>query len=420
MRIKVEKLVFGGEALGETEDGKKALIWNALPGEVVDADLYKKKGTLFGAATEIVTASKDRVEPKEDHFLSCSPWQILSKEKEAEYKKEVIKELFERQFSIKLPKFELVDTEDYYHYRNKMEYSFYGDEDGLSLAFYKRGSRGKYKVDGCVLAKEGINKAAQAIVVALNTLEIRAGDLKSLVLRENAQGEVIAALFTKREDIPLPDRSRQEWYSNLHGFSIYYSDPRSPVSVPTKLIFQEGTPEFSEKILDIDFNVNALSFAQVNIPIFEKALLRIKEFADGAQRVVDFYAGSGAIGLSIAASEVVLVEENKEGVEAGNRLIEANNIKDAKFINAKAEDALEYLGKDLVIFDPPRSGLHPKIVKKLLEVLPEKIIYLSCNPATQGRDIAELSDNYDLEFFEGYNFFPRTPHVETLAVLKKK
>lgn len=412
-KIKIEKLVFGGEALGKTEEGKTALIWNALPGEEVIAETYKKKGAIFGVATEVITPSIDRIEAKEDHFLACSPWQILKEGAEAGTKKEVLKELFLRQFDISLPKFVLVDSKDHYHYRNKMEFSFYGDESGISLAFYKRGSKGKFKIAGCELAKQGINTAALDIIKVINTLGLRASDLKSLVLRENYKGEVIGALFTKLDSFPKVNFLN----GKLAGFSVYHSDPKSPISVATKLLRQEGKNEFSEKILDLYFNVNVLSFSQVNIPIFEKALERIKEQSREANKVVDFYAGSGAIGLSLDAKEVVLVEENKDGVDAGNKLVTENNIKNAKFVCAKSEDALEYLSEELVIFDPPRSGLHPKVVKRVREVKPKKIIYLSCNPATQGRDISELLDLYKLDFFEAYNFFPRTPHIETLAVL---
>lgn len=413
LKIRVEKIVFGGESLGKTEDGQTALIWNALQGEEVVAKTYKKKGTIFGVATEITTPSVDRIPAREDHFLACSPWQILASEKEAEVKKEVITELFERQFNINLPNFNIVDSKDHYNYRNKMEFSFYGDEEGISLAFYKRGSKGKFKLTGCELAKQGINKAAASVLAGLNSLNIRAGDLKSLVIRENKDGKVMAALFTKLEDFPSIN-------VDADGFSVYYSDPKSPVSVATKLIYQHGINEFSEEILGKQFIVNVLSFSQVNIPVFEKALLKIKEFTNGAEKVIDFYAGSGAIGLSLDSKEVVLIEENKEGVEAGEKNIAVNKITNAKFINAKSEDMLDYIGKETVIFDPPRSGLHPKVVKKVNEVLPEKIIYLSCNPATQGRDLAEMLESYEIEFFEAYNFFPRTPHIETLAVLKRK
>ncbi len=154
------------------------------------------------------------------------------------------------------------------------------------------------------------------------------------------------------------------------------------------------------------------------MPIYEKALAHIKEYCQGDP--VDMYSGVGSIGLSVAKKSVLLIELDP-ATAAMARLNAAASDTEAEVIEASTEKALEYIVSDKAVhFDPPRAGLHAKVVERCLEVKPPQIIYLSCNPATHARDLALLQESYDIEFFEIYNFFPRTPHIETLAVLRRK
>jgi 23S rRNA (uracil1939-C5)-methyltransferase len=380
------------------------------------AEIQKKKGTYFGTVTKILDASKNRISPKEAHFTSCSPWQILDPYLEASEKKQMVSELFSRNFKISLPKWELIDAPEYYGYRNKMEYSFWADDDGLSFAFFTRGGQGKYKADSCLLAKNNLNLVANSTLKVLNKHGIEGRALKSLIVRENINGKVIAALFVKNENFPELDFKTV----GSIGFEVYYSDPKSPMSRPDKLLYKNNDAIFTEQIGGRKFGVNVLSFAQVNIPMFEQALSQISKQVDNDD-IIDFYAGSGAIGLSVKANSILLIEENKQAVIEGNNNIVLNKIANAKFVCERSEKMIEHITKDkTIILDPPRAGLHQKITDTLNEALPPKIIYLSCNPATQARDISTLLANYNITFFEGYNFFPRTPHIETLAVLSKK
>jgi 23S rRNA (uracil1939-C5)-methyltransferase len=158
------------------------------------------------------------------------------------------------------------------------------------------------------------------------------------------------------------------------------------------------------------------SFFQVNVPIFQKVLKKIQEHTKGKQ-VTDMYGGVGSIGLSVG-NDPVIVELDDATVAMAKRNA-ADTV--AQVVHASTEKALEYITKDrLLIVDPPRAGLHKDVVAKILELPPEQIIYLSCNPSTQARDMALLQDKYSLVSFTGYNFFPRTPHIETLAILQRK
>src|SRR5206468_4353405 len=151
-QVTIEKLVFGGQGLGTLADGRKVFVWNALPGETVKARIItKKKSYVEALAEEITNPSKERAKPKEDNYLATSPWQIMTPAAENTHKKEITDELFDRAH-IKLPKYKVVHDNRVWHYRNKMEYSFWGDDDGIHLALHMRGSHGKQIVYGSMLA----------------------------------------------------------------------------------------------------------------------------------------------------------------------------------------------------------------------------------------------------------------------------
>jgi 23S rRNA (uracil1939-C5)-methyltransferase len=296
-----------------------------------------------------------------------------------------------------------------FHYRNKMEYSFWGDDDGLHLALHMRGSHGKQIVQGSELALPALDAGAIAVLAELQKLNPRAGDLKTIIVRVSQTGDVVAALYTK-----LDSFTKMSLPEGVKGLRVYHSNPKSPASVPTKLLYELGDASLQDSILDKQFTYDVESFFQVNLPIYEKVLSRIGEHAQDAP--VDMYAGVGSIGLSVGSK--TLVE-----LDPATAAMARENAKDGgeEVIEASTEKALEYItGDEPIIFDPPRAGLHAKVVERCLGVLPPQIMYLSCNPATQARDLALLQEKYTIEFFEVYNFFPRTPHIETLAVLSRK
>jgi 23S rRNA (uracil1939-C5)-methyltransferase len=431
--VTITKLVHGGQGLGELADGRKVFVWNALPGETVRVRIIKKKRSYAEAiAEDIVEPSPERVEPREANYLATSPWQMMSFAAENKYKAEIVKELFQ-QAHIDITQFDLTtvagkaarDDEfisspgamenplGVFHYRNKMEYSFWGDDDGLHLALHQRGSHGKQIVTGSALAMPAVDAAANAICMQLNKLNARAGDLKTIIVRVSQRGEAVAALFTK-----LPKFIHLELPPELKGLRVYHSNPKSPASVPTKLLYELGDCQLTDELLGKPFTYDVDSFFQVNLPVYEQALKRIKEHCQSDP--VDMYSGVGSIGLSVATQWTRLVELDPATATMA-RLNAATSGIDAEVVGVSTEKALEYITCDgPVIFDPPRAGLHPKVVEACLATLPPQIIYLSCNPATQARDLALLQEKYAIDFFEIYNFFPRTPHIETLAVLAKK
>jgi 23S rRNA (uracil1939-C5)-methyltransferase len=413
--VQVTKLVHGGQGLAELPDGRKVFVWNALPGEKVKARIIKQKRSYAEAiAEEIITASHERIEPREDNYLATSPWQMMTFAAENNYKAAIVEELFAHE-KVTVPSYsETIHTEDEWHYRNKMEYSFWGDEDGLHLALHQRGSHGKQIVTGSKLALPAIDTAANAVCQQLSKLQTRAGDLKTIIVRTSQNGDVVAALYTK-----LTKFTTLELPKELKGLKVYHSNPKSPASVPTKLLQELGDVTLSDELLGKSFTYDVDSFFQVNIPIFEHALSRIKTAAT-TDRITDMYAGVGSIGLSVASTEVELIELDPATVAMARKNFASSGLK-GRVIEASTEKALGHImGEQPVIFDPPRAGLHAKVVERVLETKPAQVIYLSCNPATHARDLALLQGSYEIKEFAVFNFFPRTPHIETLAVLSLK
>ena len=264
-----------------------------------------------------------------------------------------------------------------------MEYSLYYnfDSEKIELAIHPRGSHSKMPIKTSSIEREEIFEKAQEIVKHLNKAGDEARNYQSLLLRCNQNGDVEGGLFEKGKPHPV--------FNNLE-----------------------------DKILDKTYSYSPNGFFQINLGIYEIALNRIKELIDtvNTANVLDLYSGVGTIGLSTAGDKnLTLVEVDKSAYKELE--VNCKDIKTAKPVLAKSEEALEYVEPDsVVILDPPRAGCDKKLIEKLIEVKPKKIIYLSCNPITQVRDVELLVEaGAKLESLEGFNFFPKTPHIESLV-----
>ena len=429
--IQLEKIVGGGQALGTLADGRKAFVWGGLPGETVTIRITKKKSHFVeGVVTEVLAASLERITPRDpESYLSTSPWQIMPLASEQHYKAALIEEAFELH-DIVLPEPIDVFCDDVpYRYRNKVELSWYSDraEDGietLDLAFFRRGSKGKIVVDGTSLARPEINQLARQVRDLLRTKQVTARQLKTLLIRCDQAGHCVWQLYTKDHlgDVISPDEATA---LSAQGGEIIYSDPRSPASRITERLACFGNPVLQDTILGVPFRYATEGFFQVNLPVYEQTLRDMQRFVqvqDGTPRpTLDLYAGVGTIGLTIGSDNVTLVEINADAVrEMQRNICQLGRTGQAQAILAPSEQALEYITRDaLIILDPPRAGLHADVIAKLLAAQPQRILYLSCNPVTQARDVALLATHYGIAYHRGYNFFPRTPHSEHLVVLDR-
>ena len=424
--VKFNKITPGGQALGELESGKKIFAWGVLPDETAEVQITKsKKSFAEGFATEILEKSPNRIEPHDpESFLSTSPWQIFDFDFEQKIKQELIAESF-RQEKIALNQEEFYSDGEIFEYRNKVEFSFWfekfedSDDGELNLAFFKRGGKGKIPVVDTSLAAPEINQAGQKVLKLLRARKTASRDLKTLLIRTNKNGEIAAQLYVKEEDFTtfLPQEIEKLGFK---CFEIIFSNPKSPASVITKILQTSGEKNLTDSVLGVNFNYATESFFQINLPVYEKALLDMKRFIDSKKPTIDLYSGVGSIGLTIGENNLTMIEINESAVtEMRANIAKLGRENSAKAILAPSEKALDFIesGANLIV-DPPRAGMDKKVCAKILEAEPEKIIYLSCNPTTQARDAAILSEKYDIIYSRGYNFFPRTPHIENLIVLE--
>lgn len=379
--------------------GVKVLLWNALPDELVTKFqvVAQKPHFIEGIALEITKQSTSRVNPRDEQFLSTSPWQILNEDAELTAKSRILTSLFEhlgnthpinKQFTSKI----LVhQSPNNYFYRNKMEYSLYynHETEKIQLAVHYRGSHRKIPIKKSSLELPNILVHANQIIDELNRTKQEARTFQSLLLRANQSGEVSGGLLENGKSHP----SFKKLTDTLLGNSYSYSPG---------------------------------GFFQINLPVYEAALLKIKDFLINSASVLDLYAGVGTIGLSVARDKnLTLIEVNKSAfgeLEANaTHVIQTTQNFFIKPILAKSEEVLDQITNDTsVVLDPPRAGCDEKLINRLCEIKPEKIVYLSCNPITQVRDLNILLTQYTISSIEAFNFFPRTPHIESLVLLTRK
>ena len=420
--VYIDKLVHGGQGLGVLSDGRKCFVWGALPEEQVEVQLTRsKKDWAEGFVHSVVSASTSRIEPLEpDIYMATSPWQIIEYNQEAKVKQGILAETFLRE-GVTVAWHAFYQQPNPYNYRNKMEYNFWYDTDNrqVSLALHKRGSHQKVAVNGSALASGAINKAAEALVLYINNKNIEARPLKSVILRSDGRGEVGISLFVN--DRSVVKELMDFKYPNM-VYEIVYSNPKSPASVATEVLVSPKE-QLTDALLGKEFIYSTRSFFQVNVPVYEQVLGLIKKYIAeaNATSVVDLYSGVGSIGLSVVDDSVqlTLIEISEESVQQAKQNI--GRRENIQLIQEAAESTLEHITKDdVLIVDPPRAGLHRAVVAKIIEQQPNDVIYLSCNPSTQARDIKMLQEGgYKIIHAQGFNFFPRTPHIESLVILKK-
>ncbi len=423
--VKLDKIVGGGQVIGTLEDGHKIFVWGGLPGETAMVQITKRKSKLSeGVVVEVIEPSLERVEPRDpDNFLSTSPWQIMNYKSEQKYKAELIKEAYELH-GVNLPNpIEIYTDNEQYGYRNKVEFSWYWnkDTDQLDLAFFKRGSHEKIAVEGSDLAKPEINRAAIATRNLLRQKVVRASHLKTLLVRCDNTGNVAMQLYVKEPDfVKYTDDEINSLGAS--GFEVIYSNPNSPASVITKRLASFGDIKLTDTVLGVPFSYTPESFFQINLPVYEQSLWDIKKWVDSDKPLMDLYSGVGTIGLTTGSKKATLVEIDEHAyAEMITNVKNLGRDHEVKTVLSPSEKVLDFIDNNsIIIVDPPRAGLHRDVIEKILETMPEKIIYLSCNPVTQARDIAMLSEKYDIIFHRGYNFFPKTPHIENLAILSSR
>ena len=422
LTLEFKKIVGEGKALGRSE-GKVVFCYGVLPEETARVLItFEKKNFAEAELLEIIKPSPHRIAPREDHYISCSPWQVMDYEFQCETKKNLIEDLLYQttKETIKLDKF--YTAKDTFGYRTKIEYSFTGEPGALSFAFHKRGNyREKFLLpEGCALMSPGTNAVALKILAVINELKLSTADLKTLIVREARKpGSRVAALYMKRQDIELPEMK----FEGLDGFLAVYSNPISSVSQVDGVIKAWGNDFVTEELAGSKFSYGFDCFFQNNMELFEEALKEIRAASFKCGKLVDLYAGVGVIGLTLRdlADKVYAVESSENSSKYAALNASQNKAPHYEIVCSMSEKAKGdiFEGTDIIVLDPPRAGLHNNVIKRIMEILPKRIIYLSCNPITQGRDAAFFLEKYKIVRSAGFDFYPNTPHSETLLVFER-
>lgn len=457
-KLLVEDYAAEGKSLARV-DGKVIFIENVVPGDVVDVRLHKnKKDWAEGVPVQVHSYSADRVPAFCSHFGVCGgcQWQILPYEKQLQYKHRQVEETLKRIGKVLLPPFQpILGAGETKYYRNKIEYTFgnkrfilkeeLADENISSeqdvAGFHARGLFDKVvDIETCYLQAEPTNEIRLAIkefaknnnwpfydirnhVGFLRTMQVRlctTGELMvNIVVGEDDEQKIKLLMGHVKQKFPaittLLYTVNTKWNDSLHDLApeVYY-----------------GKGYAIEKLEEFQFKIGPKSFFQTNTKQAERLYRVTREFAEltGKETVYDLYCGTGSIGIFVSANakKIIGVEMVAAAIEDAKENAALNNLPSAEFfagdvIDICNDDFFAVHGKpDVIITDPPRAGMHEQLVKKILEISAPTVVYVSCNPATQARDLNLLDSAYEVTKVQPVDMFPHTHHIENVVQLKLK
>ena len=447
-----------GKAIAHAPDGRVVFIKNAVPGDVATVRTTKKRKSYFeGEAIAFSTLSDKRVDPACPHFGTCGgcKWQFMGYEHQLYYKQQEVMNNLQRLGGIELPEIEpILGSENQYFYRNKMEFSFSDSkwltraqiesdetiEDRHALGFHIPGMWDKIlDLQECHLQAEPSNTIRlfvkqKAIELGMSFYNGRKkeGLLRTLMIRTSSTGEVMVLIQFFYEDSmneALMEAIKQE-FPQITALLFVINQKGNDTIYDQDVHCYSGRDHIFEEMEGLKFKIDAKSFYQTNSDQAYQLYNLTREFAGlkGDELVYDLYTGTGTIALFVSGSvrKVVGIELVPEAIEAAKENAQANGITNADFFagDMKAlfnKDFIETHGKpDLVITDPPRDGMHKDVVQQLLDLAPNKIVYVSCNSATQARDLAMMDHAYRVSRVRPVDMFPQTAHCENVVLLEKR
>jgi 23S rRNA (uracil1939-C5)-methyltransferase len=435
LELTVDSLAHGGNGVAR-HDGYVVFVAGAVPGDRVRAVVGKAKRAYAEArAIEIVAPSPERVPPRADH--PGAPWQVLPYERQLEVKAEQVRDALERIGRLDGFEFEpIVPAVAEWRYRNKLEYSFGSGPDGeLVLGFHAPGRWDEIvPMADCLLASERSNAVREQVLQWCRAQGLSAWDrreqvgfLRNLVVREGRRtGELQVRLVTSPGNLDVDSLAEAVECDGLY-WTQQEQLGETALGGETTLI--SGTPQLREQIGGLELKISPEAFFQTNTEMAEQLYALAAEYAQlrGHERVFDLYCGIGTIGLSLAARarEVVGVEIVEPAVADAIENARINDIVNARFfagdIRLAMRDLVETAGRpDVVLIDPPRAGLSQKVVRRIVEAQPSRIVYVSCNPTTLAPNAAQMVEaGYRLLRVRPVDMFPQTPHIESVALLER-
>lgn len=447
-----------GMAVCKTEDGEVFMVQGAVPGDRIEAQLFrKKKGVWTGQTQNILAPSPHRIEAPCIHFTLCGgcQWQDLDYKEQLRLKENSVRNVMQRIGGIEIQKFHpIIGCDPVYYYRNKLEFTF-SDQRWLTEDEMKKGNPadkeglgfnrpGRFDkildIRECLLQPEPSNAIrnfirATALAQGLSFYNVRhqKGFLRNLIIRTTDTGDLMVILVVKtdeKEKIELLLSAVQKKFPEITSL-FYIINPKANDSIfDLEPRLFSGQPFITEKLGDRIYQIGPKSFFQTNTRQAKVLYDKIRELGDfdAGETVYDLYCGLGSIGIYLAdrIKKVIGVEEIEEAVKGAHINKNLNQMPHCHFYAGDVRQVLspEFVEEqghpDTVIVDPPRAGLHPDVTQFIKTLEPKKIIYVSCNPATQARDMSAWTDLYECREMQPVDMFPHTGHIENIALMIRK
>jgi len=448
-----------GKTIAKAPDGKVVFLPNAVPGDIVDVQTFKQRtGYYEGKATVFHKLSDKRTQPACEHFGTCGgcKWQHMDYSHQLFYKEKEVVNNLTRIGHIELPEITpILGSKEQYFYRNKMEFSFSDSRwltveeiastddlgDRNALGFHIPGMWDKIlDVKKCWLQGDPSNAVRNAVkdfalehqIPFFNTRQ-QTGVLRTLMIRNTSIGELMIVVQFFKEDsenrIALLDHLKTS-FPEITSLQYIINGKANDTIYDQDVICYHGRDHIFEEMEGLRFKINAKSFYQTNSDQAYNLYKITRDFAGltGKELVYDLYTGTGTIAQFVAknALKVIGVESVPDAISAAKENAILNNIDNVDFFvgDMKTVFNTEFIEThghpDVIITEPPRDGMHKDVVAQILEITPEKIVYVSCNSATQARDLALLDSVYKVSKTQAVDMFPQTHHVENVVLLEKR
>lgn len=437
VRITIDDLTVEGAGIGKY-NGMAVFVPRALPGEQVTAKIIKiTKSYAVGRLLEINKSSSERVEPFCGSFEACGgcTLQHLSYKGQLEYKARYIKECFKRLGGIEMHTPEVLAAENIRDYRNKASFPVAEVNGRLQAGFYAPRSHTLVAAD-CPIQKQPVNAVKQAVIAWAESEGVDAydeatgsGTLRHIIGRQSSNGEVMAGVALRRKANEKALTAALKDIPGLKSVVININDKKTNTILGDKEYAVSGNAYITEVFDGLIFRAGLSSFLQVNHEQAEKLYRLAIEYADISSDdiVFDLFCGIGTLSLLAArkARRVLGIEYVQSAVDNARENAKLNGMDNAEFVAGDAErmldEGIKLVGSpDIVILDPPRKGCDGSLIKKLIEIAPRSIVYVSCNAATLARDSAVFcAEGYHVKAIKGVDMFPHTTHVECCLLLTR-
>jgi len=448
-----------GKSVAKSPDGRVIFLSNAVPGDIVDIQTGRKRKSFFeGKAVKFHHLSDKRTDPACQHFGICGgcKWQNLKYEEQLAYKQNEVTNNLIRIGHLELPEITpIAGCENIYFYRNKMEFSFSDSRwlteeelkseetftDRNACGFHIPGMWDKIlDISKCHLQQDPSNEIRNQIKQFAEQHKLsffspreRKGLLRNLMIRTSSIGEIMVVIQFFEDDQTQRElllNFISERFEEITSLQYIVNQKGNDSIYDQEVILFKGRDHIFEEMEGLRFKINAKSFYQTNSAQAYELYKIGRDFAElsGEELVYDLYTGTGTIAQFIAkgAKKVVGVESVPEAIEDAKENAKMNNIDNVEFFvgdmaKVFTSDFIEKNGTpDVIITDPPRDGMHKKVVEQILSILPKKIVYISCNSATQARDLSLMKEHYELVKSQAVDMFPQTHHVENVVLLKRR